>query len=115
MLPFSGRFDNLRLDWCRRSLIEFMNAPEQTFKQLPGSDDVVKLPPSTYITIGGNEVFSPINSPFYSSTKELKDKIANPIRSYCNTATWSEDGIKVEILEPGNKWVTGKVRLRLVF
>jgi len=36
-----GRFNNLRLGWCRRSLIKSMNAPEQPSIQLPVGDDVI--------------------------------------------------------------------------
>ena len=109
-----GRFDNLRLDWCRRSLIEFMNAPEQPSIQLPVGDDIVfKLIEDTNIGVSGGEILIPGSSPFIS-TKEFVDKLARYFLGMLYPSQIFKEGIKAKVLEPGKKWVTGMIRLRLV-
>ena len=95
-------------------MIEFMSAPEQPFKPLPVDDDViVKLPSNTHIMVGGQDLFRARSSSLHVSTKELKDKTANPIIDYFSPQEFFEEGIIAEILEPGKKWVKGMIRLHL--
>lgn len=94
---------------------ETMSESEKPFKPLPMDDGVVvKLPTGTDIVTVGNRVFRASGSPLYHSTKELEDKIAKPIYDNSSRELFKQ-GVKVEILEPGKKWVTGNLRLRLVF
>jgi len=77
---------------------------------------VVKLPKSTQIrTINSTLVFNASESPLYSSTKELEDKIVKPIRQSIRPEEIFTLGIKAEILEPEKKWVAGNLRLSFVF
>ncbi len=110
-----GRFENLRLDWCCRILIEFMNSPEQPFKPLLIDDDTVfKLIEDKTISVKGRgEIVNPgLNS--FTSNKEFIDKLANSLLCLLSPQAILEKGLKARVLEPGKTWVTGKIRLRLV-
>jgi hypothetical protein len=93
-----------------------MNASEQAFKLMPVEDDViVKLPVGTQIMSGGLWQFDASDSQLYNSAKEIVDRLAEPIYSSLEPKQLYEEGIKAEMLEPGRSWVTGKIRLRVVF
>lgn len=109
-----GRFDNLRLGWCRRILIKSMNAPEQPSIQLPVSDDVViKITEDVKISAGNASIFNGAQF-LYSSTQEIADKLGKFIVSYAGKDDFFGKEIKAKVIEPGKKWVTGTIRLRLV-
>jgi len=98
-------------------LSEFMSEPEQPPKPLPTDDSIiVKLPQGTRIIQGGNAVINAANSLLHISTKEFVEKVATAIvQPFQPLEELFRQGIRVEILEPEKKWVTGKIRLRLVF
>lgn len=77
-------------------------------------DVIVKLPEGTDIVVVGNRIFKVSGSSLYNSSKEFLEKLAKPI--YDNSSRHLfEQGVKVEILEPGKQWTSGKLRCRLVF
>ncbi len=96
-------------------MIEFMSAPEKTFKPLPVDDDVVfKLIEDTEISVySGNEIFNPRTTPL-GSTKEFVDNLAKYFITRLYPDKVFKEGIEAKILEPGKKWVKGIIRLRLV-
>ncbi len=97
-------------------LSEFMSEPEQPPKPLPTDDSIiVKLFQGTRIFHGSNVVIDAANSPLHIPTKELVEKVATAIVQPFKPLELFRQGIRVEILEPEKKWVTGKIRLRLVF
>jgi len=93
-----------------------MSEPEQPPKPLPTDGSIiVKLPQRTQILHGINAVIAATNSPLHISTKEFVEKVATAILQQVQPLELFQQGIKVEILEPEKKWVTGKIRLRLIF
>lgn len=92
-----------------------MNKSEHSFNQLPIGDDIVfNLIDSTTIGINnGNEILNPRLSPF-NSTKVFVDKLANTFLRIVYPEQIFKEGMKAKVLEPGKKWVTGIIRLRLV-
>ena len=91
-----------------------MNESEQAYKQLPVGDDIIfNLIDTTTIGAGSYEILNPGLNPF-SSTKEFVDKLARYFISMLYPSNIYGEGIKAKVLEPGKKWVTGIVRLRLV-
>ncbi len=91
-----------------------MNAPEQPFIHLPVRDDViVKINEKAFFSL--NNVFIFNSDQFlYSSTQEIADKFVNIIADFSSNQDFLEKEIKAGVLEPGKKWVTGTIRLRLV-
>ena len=94
-----------------------MSESEKFSKPLPVNENVVvKLPISTQIrTVNNTLVFNATESPLYSSTKEVDDKIVKPIRQHIRPEEIFKLGIKAEILEPEKKWVAGNLRLSFVW
>lgn len=91
-----------------------MNAPEEPFKPLPVDDDIVfKLINDEKIGVSGGEILNPGSNPLMS-TKEFVDKLARYFISMLYPNLIFKEGIKAKVLEPGKKWVTGMIRLRLV-
>lgn len=96
--------------------IKFMS--EQTYNPLPISDNIiVKLPRGTevYYSSTNTKVINATSSLIHISTKEFADRVAGPTLEHIQPAELFQQGIQVEILEPEKKWVSGKVRLNLVF
>ncbi|MBV9386376.1 MAG: hypothetical protein JOZ78_08110 [Chroococcidiopsidaceae cyanobacterium CP_BM_ER_R8_30] len=93
-----------------------MSEPKQSSKPFPRDDSIIaKLPQGTRISLGNTAVIDASQFPLHIPTKEFVNKIAAPICKYINSLELFQQGTKVEILEPEKKWVTGKIRLRLVF
>lgn len=93
-----------------------MSELEQTFKVLPVDGDVVvKLSEGTVIESFNTTAFDASESPIYVDAKELNDKVVGSIFDNFNNLDLFEQGVEVRILEPGKKWVTGKICLRLLF
>ena len=91
-----------------------MNAPEQPFKPLPIDDDIVfKLIENTIINTDNGEILNSGKNPL-GTTKNFIDKLAEKFLSMLYPEEIFAEGIKAKILEPGKKWVTGTIRLRLV-
>ena len=85
-------------------------------KPFPVDDDIiVKLPKGTHLIFGNTLLFDAGSSALYTPTKELADKVEKPLRKALNPQDIFEQGVKIEILEPGKQWTTGKFRCRLVF
>lgn len=79
-----------------------------------GDDVIVKLPEGTDIVLAGSRIFKVSGASLYNSSKEFVDKLAKPI--YDNSIPdLFVQVVKIEILEPGKQWTTGKFRCRLVF
>lgn len=78
-----------------------MNDLEQTSKSLPVDENTILK-----IFHGTSQ------SPLYQSTKEFVNLVAAEPISYDDELC--QQGTEVEILEPGEQWKTGKIRLRLV-
>lgn len=114
-LSFNGGYDKYSF-FTTGIDIEFMSELEQTFKVLPVDDDVVlKLPEGTVIESFNTTAFDASESPVYVSAKELNDEVLGPILDNFNNPDLVEQGVEVRLLEPGKKWVTGKICLRLLF
>lgn len=89
---------------------------EQPSKPLPADDSIVVKLINTEVIHGNNRLFhAGTNSPLHVSAKELVDKVATVVRHQIQPQRLFEQGIKVEILEPEKKWITGNIRLRFVF
>lgn len=80
-----------------------------------GDDIIVKLPIGTNIYFGNTVLLDAYSSALYTPTKELVAQVEKPLRKALNPQDIFEQGVKVEILEPGKQWTSGKVRCRLVF
>lgn len=79
-----------------------MNDLEQTSEPLPVDENTILK-----IFHGTSQ------SPLYQSTQDFVNLMTTEPIS-CNDELYQQ-GTKVEILEPGKQWKTGKIRLRLVF
>ena len=85
-------------------------------KPFPVDDNIiVKLPQGTGINSGNTELLNAWSSALYIPTNELADKVEKALRNVLKPQTIFEQGVKVEILEPGKQWTSGKLRCRLVF
>lgn len=85
-------------------------------KPFPVDDDIiVKLPKGTVIYYGNTYLFDASSSALYTPTKELTDKVEKHLRKALGPQEIFEQGVKVELLEPGKQWTSGKLRCRLVF
>lgn len=101
-----------------------MNASEQPFKPLPIDDDTVfKLINhaeigvyDTNLNARGPErtpIFNPQANSF-GSTKQFVDDLAKRFITKLYPDQLFKEGVKANVLEPGKKWVTGAIRLRVV-
>ena len=92
-----------------------MSESEQHSKLLPVDDDiVVKFPAGGVVIYFHRDLLFDASQSPYNSTKIFVDKVAGYIHKLFRPLELLKEGIKAEILEPGKKWVTGKIRLRLV-
>lgn len=88
---------------------------EQFSKMFPMEDNIIiKIPVGTDIVISNNRVVNATGSTLYNSAKEFIDKLLKPIRGNFSSQLLNQ-GMEVEILEPGKQWQTGKIRCRVVF
>ena len=78
-------------------------------------DIIVKLPKGTELSFGNIMLIDARTSALYTSTKELTDKVEKSLRNAFYPQHIFEQGVKVDILEPGKQWTSGKLRCRLVF
>lgn len=76
---------------------------------------IVKLPKGTDINFGTTVLFDASSSTLYTPTKELVDKVKKHLCDPLFPQEIFEQGVKVELLEPGKQWASGKLRCRLVF
>ena len=91
-----------------------MSNSEQFTHPLPVDDNIiVKLPEGTDISVLDNG-FQVRGSSLYKPSSEVVNTLAAPIYDNSSPHLFSQ-GIKVEILEPGKQWTSGKFRCRLVF
>lgn len=96
--------------------IEYVSEPEKPSQPLPIDERViVKLPKGTLIYKEKNEIFDAVSSALYITTDEFVNKLANSLVNAVGPKEIFGQGVRVEILEPGKKWVIGNLRLRLVF
>lgn len=78
-------------------------------------DVVVNLPEGTLIESFNTTAFDASESPLYISAKELNDAVTEPFFDNFGNSELFEQGVEVRLLEPGKKWVTGKLHLRIAF
>lgn len=78
-------------------------------------DIIVKLPKGTHMVFGTTVLFDASSSTLYTPTKELVDKVKKHLCDPLFPQEIFKQGVKVEILEPGKQWASGKLRYRLVF
>lgn len=91
-----------------------MGTPEQSSIQLPVSTDViVEITESVKISAGNVPIFNGTQF-LYSSTQEITAKLVKVIAGSIGNHDFLAEGIKARVLESGKKWITGKIRLRLV-
>ncbi len=85
-------------------------------KPFPVDDNIiVKLPIGTDLSFDKTMLFDTKSSALYIPTKELADKLEKSVHNAFYPQHIFEQGVKVEILEPGKEWTSGKLRCRLFF